>query len=327
MITNGNRSAVHCSGRFDTAVIPSAQRLDFWNRINTETFSEISVDPRSDSLRGILDRRDRGALKFARVHSTAVVLRGGRSTVSKPGTGGLLLHLQEVGSSLNTQLDRSTVLRVGDISFCDAGRPYMVECREPVQITVMKIPAEMIAPRFGSIDEFAALHVDGTRGIGAILGSLIRNSWLHCSELGSHENGAGEALINAVLDLMALIPRSDAVTSPSASSSSLCREMRAYVRERLADPELSVASLAQAFGVSSRHVHRVFAELETTPSNYILECRLNLAAARLRDDRTDSNITQVAFDSGFGDCTSFSRAFRKRYGTTPREFRRERRTK
>ena len=326
MLTSSHLPAAHASATFDTGVIPSARRVDYWNRVNTETFSEISVDPRSDSLRGVLELREHGSLKIARVHSTPVALRGGRCTKSNRSGSGLLLHLQDIGSSLNSQLNHSTVLRAGDITFCDAGRPYTVECREPVEITVLKIPAELIARRFNSIDELLALHVDGSRGVGAILASLIRNLWLHVNEIDANQGRAGEATINAVLDLMSLIPPSGAEPSIPSNALALCREMQTYVEARLCDPALSVNSLAQAFNVTPRHVHRVFAEIQTTPSNYILGCRLNFAAARLRDAKSNANVTQIAFGSGFSDCTSFARAFRKKFGITPRDFRHERRT-
>jgi AraC-like DNA-binding protein len=313
---------------FDTEAVPSAWRLDFWNRVNTEAFSEISVDPRGDSLHGILELREHGPLKLARVYSTPVELRGGLSTESNRRRSGLLLHLQETGSCLNSQLGRSAVLRVGDIGFVDAARPYKVECCEPMKRTVVKIPVGLIARRFDSIEELLAVRVDGTRGIGAILASVVRNFWRHYNDIDTNDSGTeGEAMISTVLDLMALIPSCGLETStPSRSLFRLGREMRAYVEDRLADPNLSVSSLARAFGVSPRHAHRVFAKFETTPSRYILDCRLGFAAARLRDAACAANITQIALDSGFSDSTSFSRAFRKKYRVAPRDFRRERRT-
>jgi AraC-like DNA-binding protein len=315
---------VHSSTTFDTEAVPSARRLDFWNRVNTEAFSEISVDPHGDSLRGVIELREYGLLKLARVYSTPVELRGGLATEPNRRNG-LLLHLQEAGSCLNSQLNRSVVVRVGDISFVDAARPYQVECREPMKRTVVRIPADLIARRFDSIDELLAVRVDGTRGIGAILASVVRNFWRHYNELDTNDNSAGEAMISAVLELMALIPRGDIETSsPSSSLAKLCREMRAYVDDRVADPNLSVSSLGQAFGVSPRHVHRVFAEIETTPSRYILHRRLGFAAARLRDAKCAANITRIALDAGFSDGTSFARAFRRKYGVAPRDFRRER---
>jgi AraC-like DNA-binding protein len=321
MLTNQEQSASPGSTRFDTGMVPNVARLEFWNRVNTESFSEISVDPRNDTLHGVLERREQGALRIARVHSSAVVVRGGRFHRAN----GLLLHLQEAGSSLNGQLNRSSLLRVGDITFCDAGRPYTVQCDAPVQMIVVKIPYELLATRFASMDEFVTLHVDGTRGSGAILASFVRSVWVHCAELGNSEIDRGAVMISALLDLMALVQDSRAESSLMAGSATLHRDMRAYVENGLADPNLSVSSLADAFGVTSRHVHRIFADFGVTPSNYILESRLNLAAARLRDTKGIASITRVAFDSGFSDSTTFSRAFRKRYGVSPRDYRRERR--
>jgi AraC-like DNA-binding protein len=316
------------STRFDTGRVPEAARLDFWNRINSENFSRISVDPRGASLRGVLERCDYGALSMAHVQSTAVTLHGGQ--LSTPGPrpgGGLLLHLQEAGTSLNRQLERTAILRAGDFTFCDAERPYLVKCDDPVSLIVVRIPCDLLVKRFGSVDELVALHVDGTRGGGAILGSLVRNAWRHRGELAAGPAGAGDALMSAVLDLMALIQRSATEPAAAAGFGKLQREMGAYIEGRLADPDLSVGSVADAFGMTPRHVHRVFAESGTTPSNYIRERRLTLAAARLRDAEHDSRVTDIALDLGFSDSTSFCRMFRKRYGVAPGDYRRERRGK
>jgi AraC-like DNA-binding protein len=326
MPASNSQSAVPDATKFDTRAVPVAARLDFWNRVNTETFSEISVDPRSDSLRGVLERRQQGLLKLARVHSTPVVLQGGRGISQTHRSAGLLLHLQEAGSSLHCQLNHSSVLRVGDIGFFDAGRPYTVKCSNPVEIAVIKIPADLIAQRFDSIDPFVGLYVDGTRGAGAILAAVIRSLWRHYGELDSDGSATGEALISSVLDLMAVLPHTDRDPLVASNSATLCREMRTYIEDRLTDASLSVSSVAEAFGLTPRHVHRVFATFETTPSAYLRDCRLSLAAARLRDARTNANITQIAFDSGFSDCTGFARAFRRKYGVAPRDFRREHRT-
>jgi AraC-like DNA-binding protein len=192
---------------------------------------------------------------------------------------------------------------------------------------VIKIPYDLLASRFGSIDDFVTLQVDGTRGGGAILASFVRKAWAHCVELGNSDTDRGGAMIRALLDLMALVRDGGTEGSLMPGSAALHEEMRAYVQTRLADPSLSVSSLAHAFGVTPRHVHRVFAAFGMTPSNYILEGRLNLAAASLRDIKGTADITHVGLDSGFSDSTTFSRAFRKRYGVSPRDYRRERRSR
>lgn len=325
MHTSDYRSAASLSTRLDTGLLPPAKRLEAWNRINTEQFSQLSVDARSDGFRGILEQRQCDSLRISCVHSTAVVVRGGQSTAWSRA-GGLLLHLQVLGSSINTQLNRSTILRVGDITFCDAERPYAVRCAAPVQMIVIKIPRDVLLARLGSIDELVALHVDGTRGSGAILSSFIRSAWMHCGEIEGDGVVAGEAMMTALLDLLALVrANADTETRPRILVA-LHHEMRAYVEERLGDPSLSVSSLAAAFGVTPRHAHRVFAEAGTTPSRYILDRRLDFAAARLRDVQRGGSITSIALDAGFSDSLSFSRAFRNKYGAAPREYRRERST-
>jgi AraC-like DNA-binding protein len=310
---------------FDTARVPDAARLDYWNQANTEAFSEISVDPRNDSLHGVLERRAHGALRIARVRSTAVTVHGGQASRSVTRAGGLLLHLQDQGISRNTQLRRSAVLRTGDITFCDASRPYTVECSHPVEMIVVSLPERLFSGRFPNIDELAALHVDGTRGGGAILGCCVRNLWRHCSEIAPTDPLSGESMVGALLELMQLISVGGHEPAPSRKLGSLHQEMSAFIEQRLADPELTVDALASAFGVSARHVHRVFAGSGTTPSSYIFDRRLSFAAGQLRNMGRYDSITDIALRSGFNDSTSFSRAFRRRYGVAPREYRGERR--
>jgi AraC-like DNA-binding protein len=55
----------------------------------------------------------------------------------------------------------------------------------------------------------------------------------------------------------------------------------------------------------------------TTPAAYSLDWKLNVAASLLRAGRP---VKQVALDLGFADAPTFSRAFRRRTGASPREW-------
>jgi AraC-like DNA-binding protein len=326
MSTSGGQAAVvESTARFDTGLVPRAARLEYWNRVNTEIFSAISVDPRSESLHGVLERRKCGALGIGRVYSTAAVVHGGQCIQAANSDSGLLVHMQDLGSSVNTQLRRSTLLRAGDLTFCDASRPYTVECQNPVRMTVIKVPDNIITGRFDSVEQFVGLHVNGMRGGGAILASFIRTIWLHGIDLDTSESCASESLVSALLDLLVVACEGPAEPPVSPNFADLGRKMQAHIERALADPNLSVNSLASTFGVTTRHVHRLFAKSGTAPSMYILERRLDLAARRLRDRKHGDSITAIAFHCGFNDSTAFCRAFRKRYGMAPRVYRREQR--
>lgn len=61
------------------------------------------------------------------------------------------------------------------------------------------------------------------------------------------------------------------------------------------------------------------ATFETTPGKWLLERRLQYAAAMLRD--REQQVTQVALRCGFEDLSHFSRSFKQRFGLPPSDYR------
>lgn len=82
--------------------------------------------------------------------------------------------------------------------------------------------------------------------------------------------------------------------------------------------------LAEALGVSARHLRRRFLEeVGTTPVQLARSSRAHFAR-RLLDD-TDLTITEIAFAAGFGSVRQFNRTMRSIFRQTPRELRARRR--
>lgn len=86
------------------------------------------------------------------------------------------------------------------------------------------------------------------------------------------------------------------------------------------DGDLSLETLASHAGCSARHLHRLFQEsLRETPQKYVERLRLERAAFCLRF-QTDS-VLHVALAVGFQAHEVFTRAFRRHFRQTPREYR------
>ncbi|QFG27348.1 helix-turn-helix domain-containing protein [Actinomadura sp. WMMB 499] len=100
--------------------------------------------------------------------------------------------------------------------------------------------------------------------------------------------------------------------------------VRRHVRTRATDPGLTGRVLAQELGWSLRQIQLALQRAGTTPRALIREERLRLVRDRLRDpaDRTVS-ITELAHAAGFSSAGALSTAFRRRFGVSPRELRRE----
>jgi AraC-like DNA-binding protein len=92
--------------------------------------------------------------------------------------------------------------------------------------------------------------------------------------------------------------------------------------DQLSDPKLSVRDVAARHGVSVRYVQQLFERSGTTFTKFLLEQRLLSAYQRLTNALFRAvTVTQIASDCGFGDVSTFNRAFRRRFSATPSDVR------
>ena len=88
----------------------------------------------------------------------------------------------------------------------------------------------------------------------------------------------------------------------------------------------TIAQLSERLGIGSRHLNRLFQmHLGTSPLAVARTWRFGLAEKALTN--TDASMSHVAAESGFRSVRRFNDAFRKRFGTTPSDFRRNTRAK
>ena len=132
----------------------------------------------------------------------------------------------------------------------------------------------------------------------------------------------------SAIDLLAMALRDVTPSVPGAdgSASVVLEMMRTHVRKHLADPDLRVEELARRHHMSVGHAYTLFERIGTTPGAYLREQRLLAARTMLSNPRYDRlTISSIAATVGFRDLSTFGRAFRRQYGTTPAGWRREHR--
>ena len=100
----------------------------------------------------------------------------------------------------------------------------------------------------------------------------------------------------------------------SYSSDSQIEELLRYINHNLTE-DLSIETLARKYYLCKYHMMRKFKE-ETgyTVHNYIISKRLLLARTKISEG---TPILKAAQLSGFSDYTTFSRAYKKQFGTAP----------
>jgi AraC-like DNA-binding protein len=102
----------------------------------------------------------------------------------------------------------------------------------------------------------------------------------------------------------------------------LARRILRRIETDFADPELTPEKLATELGISKRYLQQLLAGSGTSFVQELTATRLDRASDMLSDPRAGGlSVGEISFRCGFLDPGYFARAFRKRFGRTPSEWR------
>lgn len=102
----------------------------------------------------------------------------------------------------------------------------------------------------------------------------------------------------------------------------IASRLRSWLSDQLSAGEPSEKAAARVLGMSVRNLQRRLQDEGTTYRQALKDTRENIARAYLEQGRT--SVSEIALLVGFGDTSSFSRAFRRWTGLSPRGYFRER---
>lgn len=98
------------------------------------------------------------------------------------------------------------------------------------------------------------------------------------------------------------------------------RMIKNYIRENCGNPALSLKDISDYVHISGSHMCMLFKkETGTTVNQYVTEVRMERALRLLKEGRL--GVGRICELSGYKDSSYFGRAFRKKFGMTPLEYR------
>jgi AraC-like DNA-binding protein len=168
--------------------------------------------------------------------------------------------------------------------------------------------------------------------------SFLADTWISvCAQLDFAEphdySGAVRRALSQTLMTAVLLGLSNSADSSFFDDQrdvgpSYLRTARELLETDFATP-LSISDLAQAVGISVRQLHTAFQNhFHQSPAQLLREIRLSHARRKLQAARASDhgNVTQIALDCGFTHLGRFSAYYAGRYGESPSETLRGRRT-
>lgn len=229
-------------------------------------------------------------------------LRGGRESVEHAGT--------------------AVELTAGSIFIWDSTQPLRFEVRSRISKVTAFVPKLLLERAVPHRSSLRARRLDGTRGEGALLAAHVDALSRVMGEIGDARAGDLE---QGMLELLTLALDADAPAPPAARRLLTQQRIDGYIRRNLRDHRLTPTRIARELGISPRYLHLLFAERRETVAAFIRRLRLEAIARDLCNPALDDHtLTEIAHARGFQDAAHFSRAFRKAYDRSPREFRRAR---
>ena len=155
---------------------------------------------------------------------------------------------------------------------------------------------------------------------------IMQYSALSANAAESLDAVGQHAMAGHMIDLIALLLRTGQDETRLATErgyfAARLQSVQHHVLDRLGDSGLTVGSIAQSCGLSSKQVQRLFERAGMTFTEFVLEQRLQLARRMLASPgNRREKIGTIAYVAGFGDLSYFNRAFRARFDMTPSEWR------
>jgi AraC-like DNA-binding protein len=307
-----------------TETVLPRRRVEFWNDAACDSLTPQVAEPLSPrTFSGRMIRGDIGELRFVEFNSDAAVVRRSRAHIARSSGAYFLIRFQLHSYSVCSQGGEDVRLEAGDFSLCDSARPYQLAFNRPVSILTLRVAKNVLQRYVGCPENLVSVPVSGSSGPGSLAARVIREIWQSSDE--ALQAVVAPRFANVVLELIAsaYVGVGSAKVDGSSLSSALRLRIVDFIDQFLRDPDLSPALVAQALKISTRHVHRLFAQQGNTVTRYILQRRLEKCRAALADPLLAGlSLTHICSEYGFRSLPHFSRLFREGYGMAPRDYRR-----
>ncbi len=302
-------------------VVHAAGSADEWQDVVSRCFIPINFDSFEPGFTARMDHLELDdSISISCVATDGHTVDRSERLAARSEVDDLHLSLQVASRGTVRQGRRMVSVRPGSASMYATDSPYYLDYSEPgqqqliVQVSqsALDVPSQAIK---GGLGQLSLPANDATRVFFTYALDLHRHGPQpqipEAKEAAEVAKDLAATMIRASAEGTRVLPR---------TRGGLLRAIQDFVSVNL--PHVRVDDIAAEFFLSRRTVYHVFEDVGMTPSDYLRSRRLALAAARLADpELADVPIAEIAASAGFDDATTFTRAFRRQHGVTPREWR------
>jgi AraC family transcriptional regulator, positive regulator of tynA and feaB len=308
---------------FSTDSVPVSDRLEAWRWQAQQICGASRFHfPKRLSFHGSIEARRVAKLELTLFSSSPLSFE--KFPVVSPHSENRLCIVitQLAGVRRYCQDGKTAILKRGDTTLIDSGRPWSSDCEGDCTRLYLRVPYRLMEEKLHLPLFPIARRISGASGLGTFLFGLFTSLFRQTEHLTSDQ---GTTAIEAYLKILSACVRdAEGIETNRWTSDLLFSRILVFVGNHLAEPDLGPATIASAMGISVRHVHRVFSHRGCSIADWIrthrlIECQRDLSDPQQRQ----KSITDISFSWGFNDSAHFSRSFKKQFGICPRVYRSE----
>lgn len=310
----------YCELRAD----PSDPEMNYlgWREAVAPIF-DADVREREDIARFCAEQRtyEMGSMVVSGVAMRAGAHRFQRLPVHVAATGLDLFLVQTFieGGDRRLSEGEETGIEPGDVVIADLTRTLATQTGTFSNLSFI-IPRALFADRVADLDALHGTVLRGSTAAGHLMHRHMRAVWSFAPRMSMQD---GPAATKATVELLAsFVEGTGAGQRRGALGSPLAKlfAIRRHIEQNLGS-ELTPAQLCDRFALSRASLYRLFEPLGGI-AEYIRKRRLQRALLLLsQSEQRYRPIGEIARAAGFTDISSFSRAFRARFGLPPNEVR------
>jgi AraC-like DNA-binding protein len=305
--------------RTTTATAAVRDRFDYWRHLFFGSYIDLPDRDRGADFRGDMLGCTGDGVAYSNLRADPLICSFGQRD-----SGLMLLGAVHAGTwQVRHGHDGATVMDSGSgLLLFDCDRPSVARSTR-YNLSYLILPRSAVVAALGRTDPVprgeAFLKLP-PRGLTPILLSHLRAMADHGAGLSDEEGAAAMKAATALAMSLLSGLRAPAERRDEEHDDALFEAARRHIVLNCGRFDLTVDHVAAAVGCSRAHLYRVFASHDRTVAGDLREVRLR-RARRLIETQAGRPIGMIAFDCGYTDLTAFGKAFRRRYGCSPSDWR------
>ncbi|HTX80766.1 MAG TPA: helix-turn-helix transcriptional regulator [Streptosporangiaceae bacterium] len=311
------RSAVYAVDAYRCSDVATTDRAEWWSELVSSIHSRMEFRVRDD-YRGRIEHQHTEAYQLVRWWGDEEFIKRSGSDVRRHPHGAYELLVPVTGAMMIRQADTALKLEPGGLALATLDAPMDMWHSDNFSCLALVIPRTRVDARIGGpLTRTVGLNAE--HGMGRIVVDLLGSlrSQAHMIDGLDFDAAADRAV-----DLLCLAYGGALLPPVYETQDNLAATIRRYVRANAHDLSLTGAAVAAELGWSLRQIQARLQRTGTTPSMLIREERLELARLRLQHPGWDHRtVASVARSSGFSNPSTFSNAYRERFGERPTDTR------